>query len=77
MSDLRALRQLAGKAVDLEFTDGHIVRAMLIAADDGDPGEIMYRVIEVLVVGPPNLATVKPGTVASANPALLKTYRAV
>jgi len=77
MIDLRALRELAGKAVELEFSDGHVVRAKLIAADEGDPREILYKVIEVVSVGPAKFAAVKPGIVATADPALLKAYRAV
>jgi len=77
MIDLLALRELAGKAVELEFSDGHVVRAKLIAADERDPREILYKVIEVVSVGPAKLAAVKPGTVATADLALLKAYRAV
>jgi len=77
MVDLAGLRRLAGKAVELEFADGHIVRATLISADNHEPNEILYRIIEVVSIGPPELAAVKSGTVATADPGLLKSYRPI
>ena len=71
MVDLIALKGSVGKTVDLEFNDGHAVRAKLITVDQDDPTEIIYDIIEVLQAGP---ITIRAGTVASANPADLKRF---
>jgi hypothetical protein len=77
MVDLVGLSKYLNAIVDLTFSDGHVVRAKLITVDLDRPQEIIYDVVEVVERGPEKLAKVKPGTVASADPALLVSFRPV
>jgi small nuclear ribonucleoprotein (snRNP)-like protein len=74
MIDIKLLRDQAGKEIELEFSDGHVVRGVLLSADE-DPAEILYRVIRVLEQGPAQYAGIKVGTIASADLTELKTFR--
>ncbi len=69
--NMQELQPYVGKKVELRFKDGHIVRATLVRVDVDDPQEIIYDIHEVVAVGPNELAKVKPGTVAVADPAML------
>ena len=69
--DLQELQPYVGKKVELHFLDGHVVRATLVRVDVDDPQEIIYDIHEIVAVGPRELAGVKPGTVAAADPAML------
>ena len=75
MIDLVALSKHVNGVVRLAFTDGHIVRAKVVAVDLDLPREIIYDVMEVIERGPEKLAGVRPGTVASADPALLASFQ--
>jgi hypothetical protein len=65
------LRAMSGKRVRIRFQDGHVVLGRIMAVDRDEPGEVIYEVLQVEVIGPPSLASVKPGTVASADAGLV------
>lgn len=75
MVNVEALAGYANRQVQLEFVDGHIVRARLISVDLEEPREMMYDILEVVAQGPDNLAAVKAGTVAAADPSLLRSFQ--
>lgn len=75
MVDLNALAELTGRVVELEFADGHAVRAKLVTVDREQPQEIIYDILAVLTPGP--LPQVKAGTIAAAEPSQLRAYRVV
>jgi hypothetical protein len=74
--DVRELAKLVGKVVELEFVDGHAVRAKVVTVDLDEPQEVIYDILEVLATGPAKFAGVKAGTVAAANPSELSVFRA-
>lgn len=74
MINLEQLAKHKNQVLDLTFTDGHVVRAKLLMVDPHDPAEIIYDVIQVLNRGPADLANVKPGTLAAADPSLLVDF---
>lgn len=73
--DISSLSASVNRVVQLEFLDGHVVRARLVAVDVDEPQEIIYDVLEVISRGPDNLANVNAGTVAAADPSLLREVR--
>jgi len=75
MTDAEKLSQLLGSVVDLEFRDGHVVRAKLVTVDLEVPQEVVYQVLSVSEVGPSKYDLVKPGTFAAADPSELRTFR--
>jgi hypothetical protein len=75
MADIESLARLVGKDVELQFANGHVVRANLVTVDLDEPREIIYRVREIIATGPPKLAGVKPGVVAAADPSGLLSFR--
>ena len=77
MVNVEALVGYANREVQLEFVDGHIVRARLISVDLDEPREIVYDILEVVAQGPDSLAGVKAGSVAAADPSLLRSFQAL
>ncbi|MFQ5705753.1 MAG: hypothetical protein ACE5HT_17275 [Gemmatimonadales bacterium] len=75
--DLRVLAEHVGETVEFEFVDGHVVRARLLSVDLDQPEELIYDVLQVIARGPAKLASVKAGTVAAADPSLLRHFRIV
>lgn len=74
MIDILELKSHLGQLIELRFIDGHRVRAKLISVDGDEEPEVMYRIEEVLAVGPPALARAKPGAVVTADPREIAGY---
>lgn len=69
------LKAHIGDAVQLEFSDGHVVDARVITVDLDEPSEVIYDVLRVVQVGPSQFASVRPGIAAAAAIADLRRVR--
>lgn len=73
--DAHELKQYENRMVELVFLNGHAVRAKLVTVDVYLPQELVYDVKEVLALGGLDANLVKPGIVAAADPAELRSCR--